>query len=75
VIETLFLDLRFSYPYAISVDRLPTRLGEFISENVYIGKLRSRHEIMDYSCIAFIDVSKGEETKQGNSFEVSLPAR
>ena len=30
---------------------------------------------MDYSCLAFIDVSKGEETKQGNSFEVSFTSQ
>jgi regulator of nonsense transcripts 1 len=56
-------------------DRLPIPLGEFASENVYDGKLRSKHKIADYSCIAFIDVWKGEETKQGSSWLVSRPSR
>jgi hypothetical protein len=56
-------------------DRLPIHLGSFISENVYNGKLRSRHSIADYSCIAFIDVWKGEELKQGSSYMVSGPVR
>lgn len=58
-----------------STDRLPIHLGSFISDNVYNGKLRSRHSIADYSCIAFIDVWKGEELKQGSSYMVSGPVR
>ena len=64
-----------SNPYDITADRLPIPLGEFISEKVYLGKLRSCHEIVDYSCISFIDVAKGEETKVGNSYQVSVLAR
>jgi hypothetical protein len=56
-------------------DRLPIHLGSFISGKVYNGKLRSEHEIADYSCIAFIDVWKGEEMRRGNSYLVSEPAR
>jgi regulator of nonsense transcripts 1 len=66
--STLFLLL-------FSADRLPIPLGDFISEKVYNGKLRSEHKIADYSCIAFIDVLKGGETKQGSSWLVSGPAR
>ena len=58
-----------------STDRLPIHLGSFISENVYNWKLRSRHSVTDYSCIAFIDVWKGEELKQGSSYMVSRPVR
>jgi hypothetical protein len=58
-----------------SADRLPIRLGEFISKNVYDGKLRSKHSVTDYSCISFIDVWKGKETKKGNSYLVSGRAR
>ncbi len=54
-----------------STDRMPIRLGGFISENVYNGKLQSKHQIADYSCIAFIDVWKGEETRRGSSYLVS----
>ncbi|KAI0274107.1 P-loop containing nucleoside triphosphate hydrolase protein [Russula aff. rugulosa BPL654] len=60
--KSYFLDTQY---------RLPVHLGSFISENVYNGKLRSRHSIADYSCIAFIDVWKGEELRQGSSFKVS----
>ena len=74
VINTLYLDQPFSYPHNITADRLPVPLGEFISEEVYLGKLRSCHKIVDRSCMAFIDVSKGEETKQGSSYKVSIPA-
>jgi len=72
--NTLFLDLHFSYHHEISADRFPILLGKFISEKVYHGKLRSwsGHKIVDHSCISFIDVSKGKETKQGNSFKVSV---
>ncbi|KAI9510320.1 P-loop containing nucleoside triphosphate hydrolase protein [Russula earlei] len=49
--------------------RLPMRLGEFISENVYDGKLQSSHNIVEHSCIAFIDVAKGAETRRGNSYQ------
>ncbi|KAH9976258.1 P-loop containing nucleoside triphosphate hydrolase protein [Lactifluus volemus] len=49
--------------------RLPTPLGGFISEMVYSGKLRSCHKIVDYSCIKFIDVRKGNERKKGSSYE------
>jgi hypothetical protein len=56
-------------------DRLPIQLGSFISGKVYNGKLKSEHEIADYSCIAFIDVWKGKEMKRGNSYLVSELAR
>jgi hypothetical protein len=77
-----FLDTQCNLsPFSISAsltfsaDRLPIRLGEFISENVYDGKLRSKHSVADYSCITFIDVWKGKETKQGNSYLVSRRPR
>jgi hypothetical protein len=70
VINPLFLDRQF---IIFAADRLPVPLGEFISEEVYLGKLRSCHKIVDHSCVAFIDVSKGEEMKEGNSYKVSVP--
>jgi hypothetical protein len=51
------------------------RLGEFISEKVYDRKLQSRHEIVDHSCLAFINVAKGEEMNRGNSYQVSVTAK
>jgi hypothetical protein len=64
-----------SVPNCAASDRLPVPLGGFISETVYEGKLRSSHDIVDHSCVVFIDVEKGEEVKRGNSYEVSIPAR
>jgi hypothetical protein len=55
-----------------TADRLPIPLGEFISEKVYDGKLRSCHDIVDHSCVAFIDVRKGRETRRGSSYQVSV---
>jgi hypothetical protein len=65
--------LRFSYFFL--ADRLPIHLGSFISGKVYNGKLKSEHEIADYSCITFIDVWKGAEMRRGNSYLVSESAR
>ena len=47
-------------------------LGGFISKTVYEGKLHSSHDIVDHSCVAFIDVEKGEEAKRGKSYEASI---
>jgi hypothetical protein len=71
----LFSHITLSHTDDIASDRLPVPLGEFISETVYNGKLRSCHEVVDHSCIAFIDVWKGEERKRAISYEVSVRAR
>jgi len=49
--------------------RFPMPLGGFISENVYEGKLRSCHNIVDHSCVVFIDTEKGREEEQGKSYK------
>ncbi|RDB17534.1 hypothetical protein Hypma_001245 [Hypsizygus marmoreus] len=54
-----FLDVQY---------RMPVQLGNFISRYVYQGKLKSNHGLNDTSCVAFIDVSKGEETRSGFSW-------
>lgn len=64
-----------SVPNCVASDRLPVPLGGFISETVYEGKLRSSHDIVDHSCVVFIDVEKGEEVKRGNSYEASISPR
>lgn len=56
-------------------DRLPVPLGGFISDTIYEGKLRSSHEIVDHSCIVFIDVEKGKEERRGKSYEASISVR
>jgi hypothetical protein len=70
----IFLNLSPFQTDGTATDRLPIPLGEFISERVYGGKLRSCHKIVDYSCIKFIDVRKGNERKQGSSYEVRVRA-
>jgi superfamily I DNA and/or RNA helicase len=50
-------------------------LGGFISENVYEGKLRSCHNIVDHSCVVFIDTEKGREEEQGKSYKASISIR
>ncbi|KDQ11285.1 hypothetical protein BOTBODRAFT_464262 [Botryobasidium botryosum FD-172 SS1] len=47
---------------------MPGKIGQFISQHVYDGKLRSSHAMNDYSCLAFVDVKDGEERKNGTSW-------
>lgn len=54
-------------------DRMPVPLGDFISEKVYDKKLLSEHRIHGTECLAFVDVTKGQEEKCGNSWTVSSP--
>jgi hypothetical protein len=49
---------------------MPVPLGDFISKEVYEGKLQSEHSITDFSCISFVDVSNGEEERGGHSWKV-----
>ncbi|KAI0302431.1 AAA domain-containing protein [Multifurca ochricompacta] len=44
---------------------------QFISQTVYGGKLLSKHDILDHSCVVFIDVNKGKEVKQASSYKAS----
>ncbi|TFY82728.1 hypothetical protein EWM64_g1283 [Hericium alpestre] len=48
---------------------MPECFGEFISENVYDGKLLSVHPIMDTGCVRFVDVTKGQEQADGSSWK------
>ncbi|PCH35506.1 nucleoside triphosphate hydrolase protein [Wolfiporia cocos MD-104 SS10] len=57
--EAFFLDIQY---------RMPVPLGNFISKEVYNSKLQSQHKINSLSCVAFVDVSKGEETQMGQSW-------
>lgn len=50
-------------------------LGQFISEYVYDGKLRSEHAVKTQSCVAFVDVSLGEEENDNKSYIVSALPR
>ncbi|KAG5638089.1 hypothetical protein H0H81_001856 [Sphagnurus paluster] len=48
--------------------RMPTLLGNFISKNLYGGRLMSQHSIHDASCVSFVDVPNGYEAKSGFSW-------
>jgi len=50
------------------LDRMPVPVGDFISRHVYTSKLKSHHEIHEMSCVAFVDVVKGEESRMGQSW-------
>ncbi|KAL5478689.1 hypothetical protein ACEPAI_1966 [Sanghuangporus weigelae] len=64
-------DVRHLKPTAYFLNtqyRMPVSLGRFISEAVYDSKLRSEHDVKTHSCIAFIDVSLGEEEDDKKSY-------
>jgi hypothetical protein len=54
-----------------ALDRMPEALGNFISQNVYESRLKSEHSSKSPSCVAFVDVNKGWEIKDGFSWKVS----
>ncbi|KAK0476953.1 P-loop containing nucleoside triphosphate hydrolase protein [Armillaria novae-zelandiae] len=58
--ESYFLNIQY---------RMPHPLGEFISREVYNGRLRSEHRIKDPSCVAFIDTKTGMEERSGLSWQ------
>ncbi|KAH7922888.1 hypothetical protein BV22DRAFT_625754 [Leucogyrophana mollusca] len=57
--RALFLDTQY---------RMPVVVGEFISRQVYKGKLRTDHRISDPRACRFVDVQKGKEEKMGHSW-------
>ncbi|THG92920.1 hypothetical protein EW026_g8158 [Hermanssonia centrifuga] len=48
--------------------RMPTPLGNFISDEVYDKRLKSVHKIHEISCVSFVDVDKGTEKRCGKSW-------
>lgn len=42
-------------------DRMPIPIGNFISNSLYDGKLKSEHKITSSECVKFVDVPEGEE--------------
>ncbi|KIJ32688.1 hypothetical protein M422DRAFT_126185, partial [Sphaerobolus stellatus SS14] len=50
--------------------RMPTPIGEFISQHIYEGRLQSEHPIEANTCLAFVQAD-GEEAKAGTSRIVS----
>lgn len=65
-----FKHLRASAYFLNTQYRMPTPLGEFISEYVYDKKLLSVHQITDFSAVLFVDVRKGQEERVGSSWKV-----
>ncbi|KAF9459527.1 P-loop containing nucleoside triphosphate hydrolase protein [Collybia nuda] len=55
--------------HSLPADRMPVPLGDFISKNVYNGRLQSKHAVTHASCIAFINVTEGGEKKGGFSWK------
>ena len=49
---------------------MPIQIGEFISEHVYDGKLKSQHSITSPNCLAFVDVDIGVESPEDKSWKV-----
>ena len=49
------------------IDRMPTPIGEFISERVYDRMLRSEHLITSRDCVAFVNVKNGKEIRSGGT--------
>lgn len=51
---------------------MPVPIGEFLSREVYEGKLRSHHRITSKGCLRFVDCEKGEEGMANFSYVVRL---
>ena len=51
---------------------MPIIIGNFISRHVYDSKLKTEHQIDALRCCRFVDVSNGEEIKNGKSWTVCL---
>ncbi|KAF8554478.1 P-loop containing nucleoside triphosphate hydrolase protein [Imleria badia] len=64
--RALFLDTQYRMPHVI---------GDFISRNVYAGKLLTCHDPETSKPCRFIDVNKGRETKKGHSWVNEEEAR
>ncbi|KAJ3846366.1 P-loop containing nucleoside triphosphate hydrolase protein, partial [Lentinula lateritia] len=72
-LQSIF-DIEYLKPTSYFLDiqyRLPVPLGEFISMKVYENQLKSFHSITQYSCVRFVDTSRGVEERSGVSWIVS----
>ncbi|PBL03561.1 P-loop containing nucleoside triphosphate hydrolase protein [Armillaria gallica] len=48
--------------------RMPTPIGDFISEHVYNRKLKTIHQISSKTCCRFVNVSSGQEIQRSKSW-------
>ncbi|KAF8554480.1 hypothetical protein OG21DRAFT_1385482, partial [Imleria badia] len=55
--------------------RMPHVIGNFISRNIYGGKLLTRHSSTTSKACRFIDVNRGRETQSGHSWVNTEEAR
>ncbi|KAJ3928828.1 MAG: P-loop containing nucleoside triphosphate hydrolase protein [Lentinula lateritia] len=53
--------------------RMPVPLGNFISQKVYEGRLKSRHKTTSHNSVRFVNTPRGVEKKKGSSWTVSYP--
>ncbi|KAA1467651.1 hypothetical protein DENSPDRAFT_257146 [Dentipellis sp. KUC8613] len=51
-----------------STDRMPTVIGNFISNHIYDGRLQTVHKLDSWDTCRFVDISKGKEEKSGHSW-------
>ncbi|KAL1663788.1 hypothetical protein GGF50DRAFT_56228 [Schizophyllum commune] len=51
--------------------RMPTFLGDFISQHVYDSQLLSEHRNKSADCCRFVDVAEGKETRAGMSWKAT----
>ena len=49
---------------------MPAPIGEFLSREVYGGKLQSHHRIKSTDCIRLVDCERGEEANRNFSWVV-----
>ncbi|KAJ3521700.1 hypothetical protein NM688_g8981 [Phlebia brevispora] len=49
--------------------RMPVPIGQFLSRQMYHGRLKSVHKITDKSCCRLVDVPRGKESLAGSSFK------
>lgn len=55
---------------AVSTDRMPQPIGNFISKRVYNGRLKTAHNIESKRSCRLVDVHHGSEVFEGNSWVV-----
>ncbi|KAK0223269.1 P-loop containing nucleoside triphosphate hydrolase protein [Armillaria fumosa] len=48
--------------------RMPTPIGDFISEHIYNKKLKTVHKISSKTCCRFVNVSSGQEKQRSKSW-------
>lgn len=49
---------------------MPVPIGNFLSREMYGGRLKSVHNISDTDSCQLVDVPRGKETLAGNSWKV-----